>query len=80
LPPTSNHRRKIYISRLKELAALTGIVAIGLLTLPQARETGVKIGGKLYSDALSAEDGSAATYIDMMRHNINTIRNAVLQG
>ncbi len=45
-----------------------------------ARETGMKVGGKLYSDALSAEDGSAATYIDMMRHNVNTIRNAALQG
>lgn len=43
-----------------------------------ARETGMKIGGKLYSDALSVEDGPAATYIDMMRHNINTIRNAAM--
>ena len=44
-----------------------------------ARETGVKVGGKLYSDALSAEDGPAATYIDMMRHNIRTIRQAILE-
>jgi zinc/manganese transport system substrate-binding protein len=35
-----------------------------------AKETGARIGGKLYSDALSREGGPAATYIDMMRHNI----------
>jgi len=42
-------------------------------------ETGMKIGGKLYSDALSTENGPAATYIDMMRHNVDTIRDAVLE-
>src|SRR5215208_1259640 len=34
-----------------------------------AKETGARIGGRLYSDALSAEGGAAATYIDMMRRN-----------
>ncbi|NYT68884.1 metal ABC transporter solute-binding protein, Zn/Mn family [Pusillimonas noertemannii] len=43
-----------------------------------ATETGMKIGGKLYSDALSPADGPASTYIDMMRHNVSTIRDAVL--
>ncbi len=43
-----------------------------------ASETGMKVGGKLYSDALSTEDGDAATYIDMMRHNISTIRDTIL--
>jgi zinc/manganese transport system substrate-binding protein len=43
-----------------------------------ANETGMKIGGELYSDALSTADGPAATYIDMMRHNVNTIRDAAL--
>lgn len=43
-----------------------------------SKETGVKVGGKLYSDALSGPDGPAATYIDMMRHNVRTIRDAVL--
>jgi zinc/manganese transport system substrate-binding protein len=41
-------------------------------------ETGIKIGGALYSDALSAAAGPAATYIDMMRHNIETIKGAIL--
>src|SRR5690606_23626499 len=43
-----------------------------------ASETGMKIGGKLYSDALSAQGGDADTYIHMMRHNIRTIRDATL--
>ncbi len=43
-----------------------------------ASETGLKIGGTLYSDALSPPDGPAATYIDLMRHNIATIKGAIL--
>ncbi|MQB12672.1 metal ABC transporter substrate-binding protein [Agrobacterium sp. ICMP 6402] len=43
-----------------------------------ASETGLKVGGTLYSDALSAADGPAATYIDMVNHNIQTIKAAVL--
>ncbi len=43
-----------------------------------ASETGLKIGGELYSDALSDESGPASTYIDMMRHNVSTIKGAIL--
>jgi zinc/manganese transport system substrate-binding protein len=43
-----------------------------------ASETGLKVGGELYSDALSDEGGPAATYIDMMRYNVNTIKGAIL--
>lgn len=43
-----------------------------------AAETGLKVGGTLYSDALSGEDGPASTYIDMFHHNVETIRTAVL--
>lgn len=42
-----------------------------------SREAGVKVGGALYSDALSGPDGPAATYIDLMRHNMATIKGAV---
>jgi zinc/manganese transport system substrate-binding protein len=34
----------------------------------------------LFSDALSPKDGPAATYIDMMRHNVRTILEAINQG
>lgn len=44
-----------------------------------AAETGAKIGGALYSDALSAPDGPAATYIDMMRHNMRELVSALAQ-
>lgn len=43
-----------------------------------AEETGLKVGGELYSDALSDETGPASTYIDMMRHNVTTIKGAIL--
>ena len=43
-----------------------------------ASETGLKLGGELFSDALSDANGPAATYVDMMRHNIETIRGAIL--
>jgi len=43
-----------------------------------ADETGLEVGGTLYSDALSASDGPAATYLDMMAHNIATIKGAIL--
>jgi zinc/manganese transport system substrate-binding protein len=42
-----------------------------------ARETGAKIGGTLYTDALSAPDGPAATYLDMFRHNVGALTAAL---
>ncbi|MEM9603447.1 MAG: zinc ABC transporter substrate-binding protein [Pseudomonadota bacterium] len=42
-----------------------------------ANETGAKVGGSLYSDALSGPDGPASTYIDMMRHNAKTLSEAL---
>jgi len=42
-----------------------------------ASETGAKIGGELYTDALSPPDGPAATYLDMFRHNIGTLTAAL---
>lgn len=43
-----------------------------------ARETGARIGGTLYSDALSKADGPAPTYIDMMRNNIRQFGAALI--
>ncbi len=42
-----------------------------------ADETGVKLGGTLYSDALTDEKGDAPTYIDLIRHNIRTLSAAL---
>jgi zinc/manganese transport system substrate-binding protein len=43
-----------------------------------AHETGASIGGTLYSDALSEPGGPAATYIEMMRHNIRQFTKALV--
>ncbi len=42
-----------------------------------ARETGAKIGGTLYTDALSGPDGPAPTYLGMFHHNIETLSQAL---
>ena len=42
-----------------------------------SEETGVAIGGRLYSDALSDGDGEAPTYLLMMQHNMNVILEAL---
>ena len=43
-----------------------------------AKESGAKIGGALFSDALSDAKGPAATYIDMMRNNIREFTAALV--
>jgi zinc/manganese transport system substrate-binding protein len=42
-----------------------------------AAETGARIGGTLYTDSLTGENGAAPTYIDMVRHNITTLTSAL---
>ena len=38
-----------------------------------ARDTGVTLGPRLYVDALSAPKEPAASYLDMMRHNVTQL-------
>ena len=38
-----------------------------------AHESGARIGGTLYSDALTDANGPAPTYIEMMRHNVKEL-------
>jgi len=42
-----------------------------------ASETGAAIGGTLYSDSLTSENGEAPSYIEMVRHNIRTIASTL---
>jgi zinc/manganese transport system substrate-binding protein len=42
-----------------------------------AAETGLKVGGELYSDSLSEPGGRASTYIDLMRHNAKLLSAAM---
>jgi zinc/manganese transport system substrate-binding protein len=44
-----------------------------------ASETGAAIGGTLYSDSLTAKDGEAPSYIEMVRHNIRTVASALME-
>ncbi|MEM6907026.1 MAG: zinc ABC transporter substrate-binding protein, partial [Pseudomonadota bacterium] len=40
-------------------------------------ETGIAIGGQLYSDALSEQGGPATSYLAMFRHNLDTLITAL---
>jgi zinc/manganese transport system substrate-binding protein len=42
-----------------------------------AAETTATVGGELYTDALSDKDGPAPTYVEMMRHNVKTLTEAL---
>lgn len=52
-------------------------ISNGAILRQIARETGVKIGGTLFSDALSPPGGPAATYLVMMQHNTTAMVAAV---
>ena len=41
-------------------------------------ESGARMGGTLYSDALTDEKGAAPTYLDMMRHNVKQLAEALM--
>jgi len=45
-----------------------------------ARESGARIGGKVYSDALSGPEGPAPTYLDMMHMNLRAFATALGPG
>ena len=55
-------------------------ISNGAILRQIARETGVKIGGTLFSDALSAPGGPAASYLDMMRSNTKAMAAATAAG
>lgn len=42
-----------------------------------SEESGAKLGGTLFSDALTDEKGAAPTYIDMIRYNIKALTSAL---
>lgn len=50
----------------------------GRLIQQIASETGVKMGGELYADALSEPDQPAPTYVDMFKHNVALLIPAML--
>lgn len=42
-----------------------------------AQETGVAVGGELFTDALSGPEGTGSTYLAMMRHNVDAVATAL---
>lgn len=68
------------IKKEKITAIFVENISSGRLMDRIAKETGAKIGGELYSDALSPPGGPAATYVDMMRHNTRAITDALRTG
>jgi len=44
------------------------------------KETGAVIGGTLYGDALSKPGEGAATYIEMLRHDVSTLKAGMLKN
>jgi zinc/manganese transport system substrate-binding protein len=65
------------IRRLKIPAVFLENISDPRLMQRIAQETGARIGGKLYSDALTSEKGDAPTYIDLMRHNVKQLVTAL---
>ncbi len=45
-----------------------------------AAESGASFGGTLYVDSLSAADGPVPTYLDLIRHNAETISAALTRS
>ncbi len=68
------------IDHLKKVKA--GALFVENITSPAlveqiSRETGIKIGGKIYSDALSERGGPATSYEKMFEHNLTTLITAL---
>jgi zinc/manganese transport system substrate-binding protein len=45
-----------------------------------AAETGAVIGGTLYGDSLSSPGGEASSYLQMLRHDVTTLRDGMLEN
>ena len=70
------------IDHLKQVGA--GALFVENITSPSliqqiARETGIRIGGRLFSDALSERGGPATSYEEMFEHNLETLIQALSQ-
>ena len=68
------------IDHLKSVGA--GALFVENITNPSliqqiARETGIQVGGRLFSDALSERGGPATSYEEMFKHNLETLITAL---
>ena len=75
------------LAKLAQRVHAAGVKALFLDSITDPRavqriadETGAAIGGTLYGDSLSPADGEAATYIDMLRHDVTTLQAGMLRN
>ncbi len=69
-------RRKIVVDSIKNFNVKAVFVETSVnpkLVREIARESGVRVGGQLYSDSMGPEGSAGETYIGMMRENVLTI-------
>lgn len=66
------------MNRCSLLSLATAVViTFGFAVGQIRRESGARIGGTLFSDALSLPDDPAPTHLDMFRHNVRTLSAAL---
>ena len=65
------------IKREKIKAVFVENMANPKLLAQLSKDAGVSVGADLYSDALSAPDQPAATYLQMMRHNVTQLASGM---
>ena len=72
------------VSHLRKIIKKTGVPAVFIestinpkLIQQIAKDSGVKIGGKLYADSIGDKDSPAPTYLDMLRYNTDVIVKAL---
>jgi len=73
-------RRKMVVQSIKDSGAPAIFVETTIspkLIKEIARDTGVEVGGELYSDSMGDEDSAGESYIGMMRENVLIIVNAL---
>jgi ABC-type Zn uptake system ZnuABC Zn-binding protein ZnuA len=73
------------VQRLNEVIRTTPVPAVFIestisprLLGQIAKDNGIVIGGKLYADSLSEEDGPAGTYLKMLRYNTDVIYDGLM--
>lgn len=66
------------IRRDKVPAVFVESIADPRLMQQIARESGARVGARIFSDALSRPDGPAPTYLEMMRANLKAFRDALI--
>jgi zinc/manganese transport system substrate-binding protein len=78
-PSAADMKRLIDQIRREDIKVLFFENALNPRLIEQiARETGARIGGTLYADALSEPGGPADTYLKMFEHNVSLLRSAML--